>query len=862
MRGAIDDAGGDSLDAGSPVFLALRNYYGLLPEAERAPFVREYLGRQHSRDGSARAVLSAVLLHGLSGDEAAARHGLDQLLAMQMLSVEQSVELSPDVRRWAYVLANGEQLRMWGLDALAIYFWRSALKQGGAFDQQVSNADNTVTEIRRRLLSAEVATAPDPQRARERVQDFVDEQPDPAFLSSVAGQLWTDGQRPAAARLYEILCQTDPANTDYWPNLYTFYESTGDQDAAERLLDFMLDPARPLPAGINRAELIGSLAALREKRGDAAGAFRLLEHARLSTPGALPVLFQLAQADERADRWDEAANVWRESLPLDPNQTARLGLAAAEEHRGHLAAAVETLRGGLKDGADPGRAELAVRLAQLLLKDHRTEEARQFVLELLKRGQFEALPAIGAAFSAADQRLVARDLLADAVLRSRDPAARFHLQQALAEQFAVPGNDPAEFVRQMRRLEKFAQASEALRNEYDALLYPLAHQQGADAWLESELQRAWKHGEGDSSAGVQLAGLYLQAHREDALREVVQTIDHHADLPEDLLYRLATSLVDTDHAPLSLALCERLANRFPQKQEYPLERALALWKSDRRPEADQILSNLAASVVFHDDVLEPVAAFYLQHGEKGRAAEYLERIVKDDPAATRSPQSWLQLAQIALDENHVPEAGRLLRVVYARSACEDLGPLVRYLRAGGSLKGEKARQMPAPGFPLTFSRRARLLAAVRDDLDQSGRAEDGCRLIETHAEFLGAITAEAAKMSHAATPTTVGTVAACLELAASQRALVPPSLAQTLTTLYSRWAVWDANDPSTRGDALAHLSRAFELEPDDFPVACQLARLCVQQKLPERAAEVLAAFLTPDALPTEREQARQILNNH
>ena len=806
----------------------------------------------------ARAVLSAVLLHGLAGDEEAARRGLDQLLAMRMLSAEPAT-LSPDVRRWAYLLANGEQLQAWNLDSLAIYLWRRALKEAGAFDRQIGDADNTVAEIRHRLLNAEVATAADPQQARERVQEFLSEQSEPALISGVAGQLWADGQRGAAARLYEILCQTDPANTDYWPNLDTYYDSTGDQDAAERLLGFMLDGPRSLPPGVSRAELTCDLAALREKRGDAPGACRLLEHARLAMPGALPVLFQLAQTDERAGRWDEAANVWRESLPLDPSHTARLGLAAAEEHRGHLSDAIEILRGGLKEGSDPGRAELAVRLTRLLLADHRAAEARQFAADLTSKGQLEALPAIGAAFTAAGQRAAARDVLSAATLRSRDPGVRFHLQLALAEQCAAPGQDAADFVRQMRRLEKFAQPSEGLRDEYESVLYPLAHQQGADGWLEGELQRAWKRGQGDPAAGARLAGLYLLGHREDALREVTQTIDHRADLPENLLYALATSLVESDHAPLALALCDRLANRFPQKQEYQLERALALWKSDRRPAADLLLANLAAGAIFRGDVLEPIASFYLQRGEKNRAAAYLERIVKNDPAAAHSPQSWLQLAQIALDENRAPAAGRLLRVAYARPACEDLGPLLRYLAASGRLDGEAARRMPAPEFPLTFARRARLLAAARDYLNRNGRGEDGQRLIETHAEFLAATPELAAELRRAATPATISVIAGCLERAVSQRALAPPRIGHDLAALYAQWAIWDANDPSTAGNARAHLTRAFELEPDDFSVACQLAKLCVQQQQPERAAEALAAFVTPEALPTEREQARQIL---
>ena len=858
LRRSIDDMDGDSFETGNPVFTALRSYYLMLPEGERPAFVAGYLGRPRGRSGAAHAVLSAALLHGLSGDERAAERDLDQLLAMRMISVEPAT-LSPDIRRWAYLLANGEQLQAWNLDSLAVHLWRQALREAGGFDQRTGDVDNTVIEIRRRLLSAEVATAPDPQQAGQCIAQFLGETSEPAIIGSMASELWTDGQRTAAARLYEILCQTDPANGDYWTNLFSFYETTGNDDGAERLLTLLVGGSRPLPGGMTRAELTCSLAMRREKRGDVPGACRLLEHARQSMSGAVPILLQLAQTYERAGRWDDAAVVWREAVPLDQTHAARLGLAANLERAGHRAEAAELLRGGMKDGPDPGRVELAVRFTQLLLADQHADQARVFAFDLITRGQLEPLPAVCAAFAAAGQQATAREILSAAVLRSQEPVARFHLQQALVEQFAVPGSDSTAFVRQMRRLRRMAQTSENLRGEYEELLYPLAHRQGADEWLESEFRRAWKGGLGDPAAGTQLAGLAIQNHREDLLREVVQTIDHHADLPEKLLYALATSLVETDHAPLALALCERLAKRFPQKQEYALERALALWKSERRAEADQVLEALAVTAAFRDDVLEAIAGFYLGRDEKIRASDYLARIVRNDPLAVRSSQSFVQLAQILIDERRLPEAGHLLRVAYARPACEDLSPLVHYLKANGDLEGEKARDMPARDFPLTFTRRARLLAAVREQLDSEGRAEEGQRLIEAHAEFLAATPTLAAELARKATPVTVATVADCLERGAAQHSPPPASLAHQLAALYAQWAVWDTNVPTGRGEALAHLGRAFELEPDDFSLASALAKLCLAQNQPERASSVLAAFLRPDALPSEREQANRIL---
>ncbi len=733
---AVEEGGGWTLDANvSPDFSALREYYLLLPEEERPSFTADYLQRTRARSNKPHTLLASVLLHGLAGEAEKAQRDLDALLAARMLAGESSGP-SPDARRWAYLLANGAQLQSWNLDSLAVYLWRHALMEASTFDEHFGDAGGMVTEIRRRLLAAEVALADDPEDARKAVADYLDTVPPTGTAASIAGEMRNNARYSAAIQIDEYLCRVEPNNGEHWRSLISAYEAAGDFDGLERLFEGLFRDGATLPETLPRTDFVCRWAAVRERNGDADGACRVLEQERSNVPGALQVLVQLAQTYDRSGRDEQAAGVWREMLPLDGSDAALLGLANLEERRGRREEAIKLLQGGLTRGAVAGQDEAASRLTQLYLAANRVDDARQLAQTLAREGKYEALPNIASDLARSGQHGIARELLTAAVRRVHEPNLRFRLQQTLVGLSPASGDDLRGFLIGMKRLETLARDMPTARNSWEAIRYKLARQAGADAWLEQELARRWDGGRGDYNAGERLAALCIETRQDDRLRETITAFDHRPLLPDQLLFGLENALVQAGHASLALPISERLCRRFPQNIDYALGRATVLWKSERHEEACRLLERVEAGAVLRDDVTERVALVYLGLGAKEHAQATFEGVVQSDPAAVRSPGSFLQLARLYSDEGRGREAASLLRVAYRQDACDDFHPLVQALAASGQLEGSRALEMPAADFPLSFHRRARLLGAVYDFLIQQARVSEARSLWLKYPEFL------------------------------------------------------------------------------------------------------------------------------
>ena len=211
-----------------------------------------------------------------------------------------------------------------------------------------------------------------------------------------------------------------------------------------------------------------------------------------------------------------------------------------------------------------------------------------------------------------------------------------------------------------------------------------------------------------------------------------------------------------------------------------------------------------------------------------------------------------------VEDKHLDSARRLLLVAYRNPAASDLTPLLAYLSATGRSRPDDANRLPGAEFSLSFANRARLLAALCQDLEKTQPAE-ARRLAMAHPELWSAAPAVVDSLCAAADTDKRPTLAAALEDEVAQAN--PPSrpLARSLEGLYAAWAETELKESGHAAEGLAHLTRAHELQPDDFAVAGRLATLYVEKKQPTRATEVLHDFLAPDAFPAERQQAQQIL---
>jgi predicted Zn-dependent protease len=888
LRSAIEQGSADSFESGgATLFAAVREYWLLLPKEERAAFAETYLRTRPRDGGPAQGVLAAALLHGLAGDAEAARRDLDALLALRMLSNDVR-GTSADPRRWVYLLTNGAQLQEWGLHSMAGYLWRRALGEAGAQVRQDEESRNVLAEMRSRLAALEIETASNPQQARERVDEFLRSRPELESAATLAARLLST-QPAASARIFESLCRTD-RDGNHWRNLLNAYEAMGDRSATERLLRGLLSEGGAVALGVplaapldeaNVVDLTSRLANLLTADGDDPGARRLLERARRKFPRSLPLGVQLARAYEqdgaRNQRLsvvpiqlalldgqpEEAARVWRELLPQD-GAGPRLALAMIEEKRGRPQEAIRWLKeipDAIPSGsrsADPVRISAAASLARLYLAAGEIEPARALAADLLRTGQMERLSAVAAAFAKAGQRQAAREFLMAAVRRARDPQERFQLQRAFLEYCEEPGG----FQREIRRLATFAEGNVNLRAVFEEVRYEQARKRGLDSWLEGELRREWNGGKGGPFVGEKLIRLYRQTGREAPLRETVEAFVRRPGVAEPSLYALQETLLKEGRADLAEPIAQRLRRRYPQNELYTLASAQALWQVGRKAEVGLLLDELELTSVFQENVSESIAQKWAALGERARAEAVYRRMAERDPLAVRSPRPHLQLARAELENKNLPAARRWLRAAY-RNPAADLEPLADYLVAAG--QWEDPHRALAGDMPLSMERRGRLASLLCGRLDAAGKTGAARRLILSHPEWLAAAPELAVRLRERADPAQRQEAASALENAVEQSDPPPPRLLRELAAFYAQWAEDELAPPAAPGavrgadSALTHLTRAHQLRPEDFSIVRRLAELYLEKKQAARAAEALQAFLAPDALPTEREQARKLL---
>ena len=864
LRRAVDEGDGTAFDAtaNNAVFADLRAYYFLLPAGERTGFVTGYLQRaQTRRDKVVHATLAAILLHGLQGDEPAACRGLDLVVEMRLLDGREGGD-SADVRRWNYLYACGAQLQAWNLDKLAAHIWRRGLDTASAFDKHDPEVRNLLGEIRLHQLVAEVTTASDPQEARERVTEYLREGPPIIAMASAASVLMNVGQYAAAVQIYERLRREVPAEPEYPRGLLLAEEAEGDKTSVQGVLESMLDDGPPAGPLASRLEILTKRVSLLEESGDTDGACRLLLAARKVLPRSPVVLRPLAQILERLKRFDDAAAIWRVASESDHSVSLVEALASVELARGQREAAFVLARDAQDPVSESEQAWWFGRRVGLYLAAGRPREAVELARQWVTDGKTAGLTEAGSSLAMQGQRPAARELFTMAARNARDPLVRFQMQQALVQFVYTERDVPMDdFLREMRRLERFANAVPGQRQQYLQDRYTFAVARGATEWLENELQREWSEGQGEVAAGERLVDLYFETKRWDALQRLVAAVDARPNLPEQTLASLETKLVKAGRAAWALPVAERLCRRFPLNAEYTLTRARALWQAGLHEEAVRVLGVLDAGTVFREDHTGRAALVYLEFGERARAIASLEQTVALDPLAVRSVSLHCRLAALYVEDKRMDEAYRLLTVAYRNPSQTDLGTLVDYLQSAGRLEVNASGELPGGELPLTFLRRAQLLAAVYDRLHRTGRGQEAFRLAAAHPELLPAVPGLAATLRRNAVPEQVAALATLVESAISQaEGGSVKALQSELAKLYVRRAgLLSANQPPQTGEALNFLTQAYELAPDDFLVARPLAFAFRAQHQDARANAVLAPFLSADALPTERAAARQVL---
>ena len=829
----------------SPVCAALRDYWLLLPAAERTGFATAYLGGIDATAQPLHAAISTVLLRGLAGEEAAAHAALEKIVEMRALvGVEYDDTGNSASRRWRFLLQAGTQLQSWRMEKLAVFLWEKALADEALAQLQTDQAQNLVREIRLQLCALHVAYDA-PVLAQPWIEMFARLSPHEG-LAPLAGALTGMGANVAAVAIQRQIWQQRLGDPEALRNLLIACRAAGDEDTAEEILWASLGDGPQRLNEAARREFVVQLADLLDRKGENEPARMLLGETLDNAPGDTRLLLRLGQLCERGGKAGDAATIYRRLLTFEPgNLPARLALAAILENDGRIAEALALLQ----KATGP---EIETRLALLLAKNNQPEDALTAVERIPPSQQVAAVLSVADALAARDARKLARSVIQTALSRSTDARTNFPLQAKLTE-LITPEDRPVTALRELRRLRQLAEAGPAgLLGSY----LDVAAKQSARLHVEkefaAELAALWADGAGPIPAGVIILTTQVGRGERQAADATLTQILARDDAPDAWLLRAADALETAKlHEPLA-RLLERIAQLSPLDEQPALRLSRTLEQLGRSDAARAVLERLATRAALSDDLAGKIARAFASFGDTARARQLYAEALRRDPFA-RNTEVFLEAARLQAETKDFAAAKRTLRAAFANPANRRFEAIIDWLVATEKMERFGAA---AAEFGLTPPRLLGLRRALFGYFDRGSQAGHALALIEAHPGILRPDMAprlrEMAKGQSGFEP-----VALLLEKIIAQVGELP-DFSLALAQIYSDWAASDllAGIPDA---ALAHLRTARERRPDVADIALRLSALQAGRGDRRGAIQTLQTFLAVARDAAEIEQAQAAL---
>jgi len=848
LKAAIQSSA-DSFDA--PVCTALRDYYLLLPQGERAAFVESYLAGIDKEGQPLHAVIAATLLHGLAGNAKAAKEDIRRLLDMRVLSsasIETDESPNASVRRWRFLLNAGIQLQAWKLDRLSIDLWEKALADEALVQLEGESIINSARDLRQRLCILRASTAP-PGELQQWMDAFVRTAPHEGAAPMAAG-LAIMGANTQAIEVYRRLWERDHSDPEILRSLLTICRTAGDDDTAEAMLaSTFTDPNLPLNDGVRR-EFIVQFADLLERRGETDRARALLVESLETAPGDTRLLQRLGQLSEKTGQPDQAAAVYLQLLSIEPGSiTARVALSAILEKQGRLSDAIALME---KSSAPEAEGRLAV----LHIRNHHPEEA------LAALDRIPSPQHITPVIQAVDAFVAARDFVHPqiaihaALSRSTDPRMNFPLECKLIESLR-PEDGQVAARREMRRLRKFTGSGVGLLGSYLDFASRQAARLNLAPEFARELEALWAGGKGPAPAGIALLNSQLQAGDQPAAITTTERLLAKDDMTDAWLQLAADALEKAQLTEWLARVEERIAQINPINEQNLLLLARTLRKLGRNDAARSTLDLLALRATLSEDapaqrdglsdeLSAKVAEAFAEAGDLKRARDMFAQSVRGDPFA-RNYSTLLQYAQLQTRMGDQDGAKKTLRAAFANPANHTFDAIIDWMVATGHLDRFETETID---FGLSPARVTELRRALFAYFEKAGQIANACALLEAHPEMLHSEMIESLR-SLAGKNRDFAGVAQILEKLAAQ------GLAEASTGLAKLYGDWGQAEASEHPDAaLAHLRKAHDLRPELADVALRLSAL--QMELGDRhsAMETLESFLAVSKNPAETEKAR------
>jgi tetratricopeptide (TPR) repeat protein len=323
---------------------------------------------------------------------------------------------------------------------------------------------------------------------------------------------------------------------------------------------------------------------------------------------------------------------------------------------------------------DPGNERLALRLASMLVFQHRTAEALRTVEDFLQRQPDSAGALLWLATFYGnvgdDERVV--DLFRQ--LTRRFPARPLGWLQ-LAAALARAGDEAA--------VEPTLEAGLARAKPPTALRQEL---------VRLQLQRL--RAAADPAAAAAARGRAIEL-----LRQIAAELPGHAET----LYALGDLLVQDEQIEAALQTYEKIGRIQPDDPQVQPRLAKAFLAMDDQPRAIAVLEKMAQDLDDPANVHFYLAELYLQAGETTNAMDHFRLAAT---AATNEPAPWIRLAALQLDLDPSLAAATLTE------ALEVLPENPKILEVFGLVRLQQKRYQEAAGL---FQRASDALAAQDSD---------------------------------------------------------------------------------------------------------------------------------------------------
>ncbi|MEO6786638.1 MAG: hypothetical protein ABI318_10940, partial [Chthoniobacteraceae bacterium] len=666
---AAGDGAGESLEA--PVYGAIRDLYFLLPQDQRAVFVRERL--RDSDEGTVDGLNMRVLLLALEGRKDEARAALSRLLERRPIGPPTQDDGNSAFREWSFANGMAGQLIEWNLPGLARHVLDAVFADAGLRGLQelqlvrkgapsAESADEAWSErpalreafqrgrAQRDALAYLAGGAIEREALFAKLRSTADEKAGSRFAEALES---LNGGGAHAVAIWKMDWESDPQNPAALRKLVDASLAAGDVTTAEavrrRCIEERINPGNDTTP----REFALELADLLEARGAADDALAVIDTAVERNPEELRLLMRRAQLLERSGRAEDAAAAWKKMTGIEGGTVyARLALASVLEQRGHLAGAIEVRN---RTGSSGDTA-----LPALFCKNGQTDEALLALDRLTGGSAVQAAMAAAEVLALKGEGALARSVLISAAAKAAEPRA---LMQARAKLLTIPGFPPSRVfaTRMQERMRESAHAHPELAGAYFEFFDHYAVHLGiAEDWRR-ELDAAWAAGAGDAAAGMVMlrhASLAGDAQAE-AARRICTALLERADISDAHLDMLRDTARNAGRRDLQLLVAEYAARRAWPAADGMLEHVRLLAANGSRERAAEVLTQHAWLAGFNGGA-EALGRAWLAVDDAEKARTFFLLAMRQG-GTSPAPSVLVGMARVHVAMNNFTAARLLLR---------------------------------------------------------------------------------------------------------------------------------------------------------------------------------------------------------